>query len=607
MPVGADAVFARRTRILYWVFTSIALVFAGRLWLLQVVQGERLRGQAHANSRKERQIAAPRGLIVDRKGRMLVGNRVSYDLVLDRERMDDALAVAAWVAQVTGEEPEAVARRIQESKEPSFRPVTLARDLAFSQVAYVEARREDLPELSIETRILRQYPNGSVAAHALGYVSEISEAELARPELKHHHARDLVGKSGIERTYDAILSGTPGVRRNTVNNLGREISTEIVVEPVPGANVHLAIDLEVQRAAEEALAGRRGAVVMLDARDGSVLAIASSPTYDPNAFVGGISDVRWKQYNEDSTKPLQFRAIAGTYPPGSVWKALVSGAAIQSGKHRPSTTVTCLGSMVIYGSVRHCWKEEGHGTISMMPALIHSCNVYYYTAGRDIGWRPIIELGEEIGFGKATGIDLPGEVGGVLPSDAWKRKTLKEQWYPGDTINLAIGQGFLGVTPLQAAQFGMTIANRGTVHRPHLFDHASDPLTGETTHRSEDAVVSQVDWKPETLDFLYEALEGVVTKGTGTRAKLPGVRVAGKTGTAQPSSGEAPKGMPRDKRPERYQEHAWFMGFAPVEAPEVAFAIVLEHVGLHGGEAAAPVAHDILAAYFADRAVVAGQ
>jgi penicillin-binding protein 2 len=609
--VGADGIFQRRTRLLHAVFAITVALFLGRLYLLQVIRSERYVEVSQANSEKRVRIEAPRGLIFDRKGRLLVGNRRSYDLVLDREHARDAQRTAEWVSRVTGEATERILERLDTKPDPQHHPIVLAHDLTFSQVAFVEARREDVPGLSIQTNILREYPNGSLAAHALGYVGEIDQGELVNPLFAHHAQGDQVGKSGVERSYDDLLSGHPGTRRVVVNNVGRMISSGMDEEPVPGDNVYLGIDLEVQRACEDGLSGYRGACVMLDARTGSVLAIASAPTYDPNAFVGGISSVRWKEYADDPHNPLQFRALAGTYPPGSVWKALVSAAAIQSGKHRPSTTVTCTGVINMWGRLRHCWKEGGHGTVDMRQALIHSCNIYYYTAGRDMGPEPMWEMGREVGFGQMTGIDLPGERSGTMPDENWKRLNMRnpddKRWYPGDTVNMSIGQGFLAVTPLQVAVFGMTLATDGDVHPPHVFDHAVKPGTNEIARVAEVTTPRHVPYSRPTLDFIHSALIAVVQEGTATKAQVKGIQVAGKTGTAQPSSGEAPKGTPREQRAERYQEHAWFMGYAPAEDPEIVFAIVLEHSGLHGGEGAAPIAKNIVEAYFADRLAAAGQ
>ena len=305
MRAGVDAVLARRTRMLYWAIAAVVSVFIGRLYLLQVVKGDTYRDFAQANSVKERKFEAPRGLVFDRKGRMLVGNRRSFDLLLDREHLKDPEAVATWVSQVTGESTPVILERIK-GKGPSWKPVTLAQDLAFSQVAFVQARREDVPGLSIEERIVREYPNGNLAAHVLGYVGEIDEKEMSQPEFAHHRLGDNVGKGGIERSYDELLAGIPGIRRTVVNNVGREISTSLAQEPVSGTELHVTLDLEVQRAAEEGLAGRRGAAVVVDVRTGGVIALASAPSYEPDAFVGGISSVRWKQLADDPRDPLRF-------------------------------------------------------------------------------------------------------------------------------------------------------------------------------------------------------------------------------------------------------------------------------------------------------------
>lgn len=608
--VRADAedLVARRTRMLYWCVVAVVGLFIGRLYFLQVVSGQQYLGDSQSNSRKLRSLAPPRGLMLDRKGRLLVGNRESYDLVVDRERVEDWDRVEAWVSQVAGTPDEALRAQWKKKREEGgYRPVVLAHDLAFSQVAFVEARREDCPAVRVETETVRTYPHEG-AAHVLGYVAEVDAAELKKPEIaEYHQQRDLIGKSGLERQYDRMLSGTRGLREVIVNNVGKEISSTILTAPVRGTDLVLTLDLDVQEAAERGLAGRRGACVALDPRSGEILAMASSPAYDPNAFVGGISPIRWKQYHDDPHDPLQFRAVAGVYPPGSVFKVLVSAATLESGTHDPSFSVTCRGQAVFGDRVRHCWKEEGHGGVNMHLAMQNSCNIFYYTTSRDTGITAIERLAKQVGFGRLTGVDVPGERGGLMPGEAWKRQRFKEPWYPGDTINVGIGQGFLGVTPMQVALFAMATANGGRVYRPHLLKRALDPVTGAVVQEETSWLEREISLKPSTVAFLHSSMEDVVERGTGRSARVPGIRVAGKTGTAQPSSGEAPKGTPREERAERYQEHAWFMGFAPVDNPEIAVAVVFEHAGLHGGEIAAPLARQVMEAWFRDRVAMAGQ
>lgn len=604
-----SGLLARRTRLVFWGFALSLLVFCGRLYDLQVVSVEQWRESSQANSVKRRALPASRGLIRDASGRLLVGNRLAHDLVLDREAELDPEGVASFVESLTGEPREAIleAIRVADETQPDHVPLVLARDLSFSQVAWLEARRERAPALSVRTEVLRQYPNGSLASHVLGHVGEIDARGLLDPELAaRHRMGDLVGKAGVEKEQDRWLTGERGVRRVVVDNVGREISSTVELPPRAGHDVHLTIDLAVQRAAEAALAGQRGACVVLDPRDGSVRALVSAPGYEPEAFVGGISDVRWQQLNDDPGKPLRFRAISEIYPPGSVWKPLMAAAGLMEGVRQPSDETTCLGVAHVHGR-RRCWKKIGHGALDMRGSLINSCNVYYYHLGRDLGITPIERLAADIGFGRLAGIDLAGEKPGILPSDPWKRREVGERWYDGDTINVAIGQGFLSVTPLQVAQLAASIAARGDVHRPHVFSHAVDPRTGEVVDRWEGERPVRVPYDSATLDFLHEAMVATVEDGTGRRARVPGVTVAGKTGTAQPSSGDAPEDMPDEEVPDRYREHAWFMGFAPAESPELAFAVVVEHAGKHGGEVAAPVARSVIEAWARAHVTVTGQ
>jgi penicillin-binding protein 2 len=596
----ADELLLKRVRLLQWlVFAGIGIL-GGRLYFLQIVSHAEFAAKVQSQQVKIVRDEAPRGLIRDRDGRLLVGNRRSYELVADLDTVRDDSAVAGLVAQVTGEPVEEIEAKLSEARESArTHRVTLARNLMFSMVAFVEARREDAPGLSVESRQVRQYPHEALAAHALGYLGEVNRSHLDDPNYSDYHVMgDQIGRTGLEFQHDRLLTGERGVRSVVRDVVGREISSTIDEPAKRGDDLELTLDLAVQQAAERALAGRRGALVMLDVRDGGVIALASAPAHEPSAFVGGISTLRWKELQDHPARPLNFRAVTGRYPPGSIWKPLVAAAALQAGVRKPSDKTFCGGEIRIHGQTKHCWKEEGHGLIDLETALVKSCNIYFYVAAKELGLDPIYELADAAGVGRKTGIDLTEEKSGILPGHAWKRKRYEQPWYPGDTINLSIGQGYLTVTPLQAAAYTMAIANGGTAWKPHLLRRATDSRTGEVVTEARPEAAAEVKFEPAALRFLHQAMTRTVDEGTGRRSRLPGIKVAGKTGTAQ-SVALPPEGADLEERALVEKEHAWFMGFAPADDPQVAFAVLVEHAGGHGGAIAAPIAREALEAYFA--------
>ncbi|MEM7244876.1 MAG: penicillin-binding protein 2 [Acidobacteriota bacterium] len=599
---AVDEVLAFRCRLIFGVLALIVLVFVARLYQWQVVEGPRYLSDARANSVKHRPVEAPRGRIQDREGRLLVGNRLSHDLVL-KEKPEDEEAALLFVHRLTGRSLEDIEKSVARQRKKDRRvPPVVARDILFSQLAYFETRREDVPDLDLRSRTLRDYVQGSSAAHVLGYCGEISAEELARQGRGGLHRRgDLIGKRGIEKTADRFLTGQRGEQKVIVDTRGRIVETELAESPERGADLRLTLDLELQQRAEAALEGRRGACVVLDARTGAVRVLASSPTHDLEAFSGRISHVLWSQLNEDPDGPLRDRTISGGYPPGSVYKPLVAAVALEQGLS-PERTSVCYGQTRVFGQTRRCWKKIGHGEVDMHAALVGSCNIYFYELGRDMGADPIFALSEKAGFGRRTGIDITGERAGLMPSRSWKRRTQGEGWYPGDTINLSIGQGFLSVSVLQVALNAMAIGNGGAYYRPYVLDRVLDH-EGNTLHVTEPEVLGRLDISARTVSIIKTAMEDTVASGTGRRARLDGVSVAGKTGTAQ-SVGSATSEESNGDR--RHAEHAWFMGYAPADQPELAFAVILEHSGQHGGEAAAPVAHAVLSHYFRDRLVLTG-
>jgi penicillin-binding protein 2 len=459
-------------------------------------------------------------------------------------------------------------------------------DVSLAELARVEARREWFPSLEVEQAALRDYPDGAAVAHAVGYVGEVSEAVLSgQSEVGTIEQGDVVGKSGVENRYDDILRGRRGWRLVTVNSIGRMFGdAQPGKVPEDGREIRLTIDIRLQRELAEALGEEVGAGVFLDPRTGEVLALASTPAYDPNVFAGRVRRAVWQGLIKDPKRPLNDRAIASFYAPGSTFKILMSLAGLETGTITPSSLTHCSGSATIYGTERLCWKKGGHGSVAVHQALVHSCNVFYYRLGQQLGIDAITKYGGMFHLGGLTGIDLPGERRGILPSSAWKKAARNEVWYAGDTISAAIGQGLLAVTPVQMATLVSGIAT-GSVPRPHL-------------RRDGDYPPEPLPVRAENLAVIRAALADVVEEGTGRRASLGSIRVAGKTGTAQVF--KKSRGVDADKLPKDERDHAWFVGYAPAENPEIAFAVVVEHGG-HGGTTAAPVVRRVLEVFFQDR------
>jgi penicillin-binding protein 2 len=459
-------------------------------------------------------------------------------------------------------------------------------------VAALESLRYEHPGLLVEVEPRRSYPHGTLASHVLGYVGQINPSELkARAELGYRMG-DHIGKQGIEKELDAELRGRDGFQQLEVDSLGRVVKVLSSIPPVPGNAVTLTLDLALQQAAEEALAGVSGAVVAIDPRDGGVLAAASSPPIDPNRFSHGLSQEEWSGLSNDPLHPLQNRVAQAQYPPGSVFKIVTAIAALESGAITPETSYFCGGALRYGNRDFRCWKRGGHGQVALHRALVESCDVYFYQVGLKSGIEEIARVAREFGLGKPTGLELGSEASGLIPDDAWKRRARKEPWYSGETLSAAIGQGYDLVTPIQAALLAATVANGGTVHRPHLLRRIVD-ASGTTVRYGGGAAGRTLRLAPATLAAVREGLWGVVNEpgGTGAAVRVPGLSIAGKTGTAQVV------GMPRGERRAAsgadYRDHAWFVCYAPSGDGQVAIAVIVEHGG-HGGSASAPIARRLL-------------
>jgi penicillin-binding protein 2 len=572
------------------------VLLAANFWFVQIVQHARFQEMAENNHQRTLALRAPRGVIYDRDGHILVENRPSFNISIVREHTRDLDRTIQLLADVTGV-PASRVREIVERhrREPAFRPIVVIQDATLAQVAAVTARRLDfeLPDVLVQQVPTRQYPTASLAAHLIGYVGEANETQVSEQGVS---SGAIVGQSGIERVYNRMLMGEDGARRVVVNSLGREIRSIEELPPLEGGRLQLTIDFEMQRAAEDAFKayGRAGSAIVLDPRTGEVLTFVSLPAYDPNAFATGIDRAAWQALNTDRLRPLQNRAIQGRYSPGSTFKIVVATAALEEGVITPEQRIYCPGGGNFYGRFFRCHLARGHGYVDLRHALEKSCNTYFYTVGDRLGVDRLHKWSDLLGLAGLSGIDLPNEVESIVPSSEWKRQRTGERWYPGETISVAIGQGQLSVTPMSLALMITSVANGGTRVVPRLV-RAIDEGQGWQAAPSP-AAPRTTPLKPETVAALHDGLwMAVNAAGTAGRARIAGRDVSGKTGTAQVislSGRERAEGTTeRDLR-----DHSWFVFFAPRDNPEVAGVIFAEHAD---GSMGAPIARHVIETYFA--------
>ena len=572
------------------VFTILAFSF----WYLQVVQWQKFKELAENNHQRTIPLRAPRGVMLDRNGAVLVENRSSFTISIVREHTVDLDATIRRLSEVASLDPKFVQDVVsRHRKEPTYRPIVIVDDASLGQVAAILARKAEMPDVQVEEVPTRQYPAESFAAHLFGYVGEASEGQVSSDGL---HSGAIVGQAGVEKVYNKLLMGEDGAKVVVVNSVGREIDTVREDPPHEGRRVQLTIDIDMQRAAEEGFkaGGFNGAAVVMDPRTGEVLAFTSRPGYDPNNFAAGVETATWNGLLTDPLKPLQNRAIQGLYSPGSTFKIAVAVAALEEGVIKPDFRVQCHGSAVFFGRPFQCWKKGGHGSVDLRHAMEQSCNVYYYTIGNMTGVDKIHKWATLLGLGEKTGIDLPNEIEGLVPSTEWKRRRHNEKWYAGETISVSIGQGQVSLTPVSQAVMMSTVANGGTRFVPHLLKAIDEGQGWKPVQPP--APKSRVQLKPETIAALHDGLYLVVNgAGTGGRARIPGKDVSGKTGTAQVISLQG--GKKAAGRTERdLRDHGWFVFFAPRDNPEIAGVIFGEH-NEHGATSA-PIAKYIMETYF---------
>ena len=588
----------RRERILMWAVTGIFSLLIVRLFMMQVVEGGKYRELSEENRIRVEVLTAPRGEMRDRKGRLLADNIPSFTVTVDPfdevyqaapARLDSTLARLGAILE---EDPQELREKVKQERRHSFVPIRLKRNVDMKSVAYVSEHSALLPGVYVESEPLRRYPLGAMGSHLFGYVGEISDKELDDGKHADYLRGDLIGKDGLESKYESLLRGVDGKRFVEVNALGRKaelLGDKRPILPKRGTDLTLTIDLDLQTAAEQAFEpGERGAVLAMDPRNGEVLALVSRPNYDPNEFSTGISFKRWKELSEGGSSPLFNRAIQAAYPPGSTLKPFVALCGLASHAIDAGTTFreTCDGAFQFGSRPFRCWNPRGHGTVALRGAVAQSCDVYFYQLGLRLGLDRLGAFMEDLGLSKRTGIDMPGERRGLFPTPAWYDKRFGAgRWSRGLILNLAIGQGESSVTPVKLAQLTALIANGGMLWKPRLVLEAKrDGGVIDVPALRADSLSRRVNFSDRDMARVREAMEAVIYDqgGTGGLAKVEGVRIAGKTGTAQNPHGE---------------DHALFICYAPAEAPTIAIAILKENAG-HGGSEAAPIAHKILEQYF---------
>ncbi|HEX2254800.1 MAG TPA: penicillin-binding protein 2 [Thermoanaerobaculia bacterium] len=576
------------------VLVAVALVVIGSgFWFVQMVQGAHYRELAENNRLRRMTVRAPRGLILDHEGRLLVENTPSYNLLVDRSRtadLDDSLRFAADLLNRPLEELHANLAKATE--QPDYQPIPVAKALNLAEVARFSAVALEHPEFEIDVGHLRLYRHGPQMAHVLGYLGEVSESDMERARAEagedgkvRYQLGDLIGKKGIEETYDERLRGVNGARAVVVDSRGHLIQEYGRQEADPGEPLRLTLDLRLQQAAERAMRDKVGAVIAIDPRNGAVRAMVSSPSYDPNMFARGIQSDQWRALLEDDNDPLQNRALQNAFSPGSTFKMIMAAAGLEEGVITPSSTVSCGGATVIYGNVFRCWRAGGHGAVSLERAIAQSCNVYFYHLGKALGIERIEKYSKAFGLGSPTGIELSNEIGGIVPGPEWSQRVRGHEWFPGETISVSIGQGALTVTPIQLARATAAVANGGRLVVPHLVEGQEDPS---------EAQVLPVD--DRVLAAVREGMAAVMQPG-GTAywsAHIEGVEMAGKTGTTQVASGVAGN---EASTPWKLRNHAWFTSFSPVENARLVVVVFNEHGG-SGSGGAAPIAKEVYKAFY---------
>jgi len=585
------------------LFTFSAIVVVGtiillsRLWYLQILNGDDYRQKSENNRVRIRPILAARGMILDRFGKVMVDNRPAFDVFLLREDAGNLKEAIKNVSGVIKTRPEDIETSLR--RESPIRPVRIKRDIDRETLATLLTNRLDLPGITVSIEPKRSYPYGNLGSHLFGHIGEVTEKQLSIGSYTDYRMGSLIGKSGLELKYETYLKGVDGGKYVEIDASGRELSILKEVDSYPGNNLVTTIDLELQKAAEEAFKDKAGAVVAMDPRNGEVLAMISSPAFNPDMFSGPLDSEEWNLLINNPLKPLQNRAIQGQYPPGSTYKTIVAAAALEEGVITKDTAFQCNGSYRFGNRNYRCWKSDGHGSVSLHRAIVESCDTYFYQVGLKLGIDKIAEYSRKFGLGQPTGIELSDEKSGIVPDRAWKQKRFGTPWFEGETLSCAIGQGFNLVTPIQLLTAYAALTNGGDVYQPHLAKAIVGP-DGKVLRTLLPEARKKLILSPETVELLKAGLQGVVNEpgGTARSARLDDIKVGGKTGTTQVVAMRADQRVKGEDLTYWFRDHAWFASFAPVEDPRIALVVFIEHSGYSGGHAAAPVAGKILKSFF---------
>lgn len=586
--------------IAFFFFAVIIL----RLWMLQITHGPEYEDRAYSNRVRIREIAAPRGHLLDRHGREIVTNRPSFNVVLMQEDSHDVGDVLKRLAPVLKMDISELWEKIRDaSGRPRYLPVRLKEDIDWQTLAYLESHNHEFSGIRTEVQPVRVYHHEDLAANVIGYLGVISKKEMAEADPEIYSGQDIIGKRGIERLREADLRGEKGKNYTEVDAKGFEQKQLKTVEPLPGRELRLTIDADLQQIAESYMAAgdKSGAVVVMEVNTGRLLAAASAPSIHIEDFIGGISQEKWQALLDNPRHPLLNKVVQATYPPGSTYKMITALAGLSKGVIDENTTFYCPGQLSFGNRTYRCWKRGGHGTVNLNRAIGESCDVYFYQVGIKVGVDNLAEYAQKLGLGKKTGAEFEFEKEGLTPTRQWKQKYRKQKWQDGETLSVAIGQGFNIASPLQICVMTAAIANGGKAYRPKLVEQVTDP-EGRVLENFKPEVVSEVDGMERYLKLIREGMEEVVQgkRGTARNVAIEGLRIGGKTGTAQVVRLAQYKGLKEENIPYEYRDHAWFTCYAPAENPEIAVTVLVEH-GLHGGSGAGPIARAILAHYFSDR------